>query len=164
MGGGFLKDTSEDLERAKEETKTLLRKVLTADDVVKMRYRKGELSREKASKFYGCIAVVVDGIALEALRSKEVAETIAPVLHDKIENGWGDPLPYTHILQMLGYQHQLEIKGEVQDATEIIEAFDQVKSRMDLDNIEQRKEELEEEFRGKIEQLRGKRKKNLMFG
>ncbi|KXA91750.1 hypothetical protein AKJ64_04550 [candidate division MSBL1 archaeon SCGC-AAA259E17] len=96
--------------------------------------------------------------------SRDIAETIAPVLLDKIENGRGNPLPYTHILQMLAYRHQLEIDGEVQDETEVIEAFDQIKARMDLDNIEQRKAELEKELKGKIDQLKERWKKNPMFG
>ncbi|KXA91145.1 hypothetical protein AKJ57_02280 [candidate division MSBL1 archaeon SCGC-AAA259A05] len=160
----ILEKLEEYSEKAKEETKTLLRKLLTADDVVRMRYLKGDLSREKASKFYGCIAVVIDEIALEALKSRDIAETIAPVLLDKIENGRVNPLPYTHILQMLAYRHQLEIDGEVQDEAEVIEAFDQIKGRMDLDNIEQRKAELEKELKGKIQQLKEKWEKNLMFG
>ncbi|KXA93894.1 hypothetical protein AKJ65_05820 [candidate division MSBL1 archaeon SCGC-AAA259E19] len=153
-------------EKAKEETKTLLRKLLTADDVVRMRYRKGELSREKASKFYGCIAVMVDVIALSALKDKGIAETIAPVLLDKIENGWGHPLPWTHILQMLAYRHQLKIEDEVQDAAEVVDAYDQVKSRMDLDDIEERKAELEEEMEKRADRprLAGEEQGNQMYG
>ncbi|KXB01384.1 hypothetical protein AKJ41_01675 [candidate division MSBL1 archaeon SCGC-AAA259O05] len=161
-----MEKTEEYSEKAKEETRTLLRKLLTADDVVRMRYRKGGLSREKASKFYGCIAVAVDGIALSALKSKEIAEAIAPVLLDKIENGWGYPLPWTHILQMLAYRHRLEIDGEVQDAAEIVGAYDQLKSRMDLDNIEERKAELEEEMEKRADRprLAGEEQGNQMYG
>ncbi|KXA97692.1 hypothetical protein AKJ38_00575 [candidate division MSBL1 archaeon SCGC-AAA259I14] len=154
----------ENLEKAKEETKTLLQQLLTADDVVRIKYHKGELSREKASKFGGSIAVVVDGIVLEALKSKEIAKAIAPVLLDKIENGWGHPLPFTHILQMLAYRHQLEIDGEAQDVTEILDAYDQLKARMDLDNIEEQKAELEKEVEEKIKQYKEKSEENLMFG
>ncbi|KXA88476.1 hypothetical protein AKJ57_06885 [candidate division MSBL1 archaeon SCGC-AAA259A05] len=168
MGVIVLKNTEENLkedpEKAREQTRALLRKILTADDVARMRYRKGELPRGIASKFGGTIAAIVDGIVLEALRNKEIAETIAPVLLDKIENGWGNPVPWAHILQILAYWHRLEIEGEVQDPAEIVEAYRQLKSRMDLDNIEERKAELEEEFEEKIQQLREKWEKNLMFG
>ncbi|KXA92931.1 hypothetical protein AKJ64_01805 [candidate division MSBL1 archaeon SCGC-AAA259E17] len=63
-----------------------------------------------------------------------------------------------------GTRTRLEIEGEVQDPAEIVEAYRQLKSRMDLDNIEERKAELEEEFEEKIQQLREKWEKNLMFG
>ncbi|KXB01425.1 hypothetical protein AKJ41_01650 [candidate division MSBL1 archaeon SCGC-AAA259O05] len=165
-----MKNTSENLKedpkKAREQTKTILRKILTADDVVGMRYRKGDLSTEKASKFCGAFAAVVDGIMLEALKDREIAEAIVPILQDKIEERKTDPLPYKHFLQMLGYRHRLEIEGEVQDAAEIVEAFDHIKGRMDLDNIEERKAELEEEMEKRADRprLAGKEQENQMYG
>ncbi|MFB6217552.1 MAG: hypothetical protein ABEJ72_11415, partial [Candidatus Aenigmatarchaeota archaeon] len=128
------------------EIKELLRKLLTADDLVRLKHYNGDLSREKASKLGGSIAVVVDGIVLDAMKSEELAKELAPVLQDKIENGNGNPLPFTHILQMLSYRHELEVDGEVQDPEEVYDAINAVEQRMDLDNVAEKKEELEEEL------------------
>ncbi len=93
------------------------------------------------------------------MKDEELAEEIVPVLADKIENGKGNPLPYTHLLQVLAYRHELEVKGEVQNPKEILETFKRVESEMDLDNLGERKAELEEEF----EKPDKKAEENLMF-
>ncbi|KXA97735.1 hypothetical protein AKJ37_02435 [candidate division MSBL1 archaeon SCGC-AAA259I09] len=135
------------LEKAREQTKSILRKILTADDVVGMKFREGEMSREEASKLCGAFAKVVDGIMLGALKDREMAEGIVPLLQEKIDERKSDPLPYQHFLQMLRYKHRLENDGEVQEATEMAEALDYIKSRLDLDNIQEKKAELEKEMR-----------------
>lgn len=157
-------DKNEYPEELKAGAKGLLHMLLAADDVVRMKYLKGELTRKEASKLGGNIAVVVDGVVLEALRNRETAEAIVPVLVDKIENGKANPLPYTHILQMLAYRHQLEIQGKVQNPSKVVAAFREVKSEMGLDDIEEQRGELEEEVEEKLEQRIEKWEENPMFG
>ncbi|KXA96350.1 hypothetical protein AKJ38_03440 [candidate division MSBL1 archaeon SCGC-AAA259I14] len=154
----------EDPENISEQAKTILRRLLAADDVMRMKYHKGELTRKEASVIGGNIAATIDGIFLRAMGDREFAEEIAPVLRDKIEHGDANPLPYLHLLQVLAYRHRLEVDGEVQEPKEIIDTFKRVRVRMDLDNIVEQKAELEEEFKEKIEQLGEKWKKNPMFG
>ncbi|KXA95783.1 hypothetical protein AKJ37_06565 [candidate division MSBL1 archaeon SCGC-AAA259I09] len=154
----------EDPENISEQTKTILRRLLAADDVMRMKYHKGELTRKEVSIIGGNIAATIDGIFLRALRDREFAEEIAPVPMDKVDHGDANPLPYLHLLQVLAYRHRLEVDGEVQKPEEMIDTYKRVRARLDLDNIVKQKAELEEEFKEKIEQLREKWKKNTMFG
>ncbi|KXA94058.1 hypothetical protein AKJ36_03525 [candidate division MSBL1 archaeon SCGC-AAA259I07] len=154
----------EDPEKIREQTKTMLRRLLAADDVVRMKYHKGELTEKEASIIGGNIAPTVDGIILMALKDRELAEEIAPVLKEKIDHGDANPLPYLHLLQVLAYRHRLEIEGEIQEPEEMITTYRRVRAKLDLDNIVERKAELEEEFEEKIGKLREKWRKNPMFG
>ncbi|KXA97999.1 hypothetical protein AKJ37_01690 [candidate division MSBL1 archaeon SCGC-AAA259I09] len=164
----ILKNTSENLkedpEKIREQTKTILRRLLAADDVVRMKYHKGELTEREASIIGGNIAPTVDGIILMAMKDRELAEEIAPVLKEKIDHGDANPVPYLHLLQVLAYRHRLEVEGEIQELEEMVTTYRRVRARLDLDNVVERKAELEEEFEEKIDRLREKWEKNPMFG
>ncbi|KXA92061.1 hypothetical protein AKJ65_08105 [candidate division MSBL1 archaeon SCGC-AAA259E19] len=149
---------------ATAKLKDILRKLLAAEDVVGMRDLKGELSAEEASKLGGSIAAAVEGVVLTALRDRDLAEEIAPVLFEKIEEGVTDPLPYKHFLQMLGYVHRLEIRGETQDPKEMFRAYAAVRKKMDLGDVEKRRAELKKELDEMLtKRSKGKHGKNSMF-
>ncbi|KXA97298.1 hypothetical protein AKJ38_01515 [candidate division MSBL1 archaeon SCGC-AAA259I14] len=153
-------------ETAAEDIPAILRTLLIADDVVKLKTLKGDFTNEKASKLSHAIAVTVDGIVLTALQDRGLAEDVASVITEYMRNGMGNPLPYHHLLHLLAYTHQLEVEGVTHDPSELFESYAWVKSEIDLDNIEEQRAELEEEVDDATEQfklVREGRKDNQMF-
>lgn len=66
--------------KRRRKLKNTLEKLLMADNVVRIEGSKGELGTRETSRLGGNIALVVDGIKLEALRNEEVAEGIVLVV------------------------------------------------------------------------------------
>ncbi|KXA97502.1 hypothetical protein AKJ39_03230 [candidate division MSBL1 archaeon SCGC-AAA259J03] len=153
-------------ETAAEDIPAILRTLLIADDVVKLKTLKGDFTNEKASKLSHAIAVVVDGMTLTALKDKELAKGMVSVFIEHMRKGMGNPLPYHHLLHLLAYTHQLEVEGVTHDPSELFESYAWVKSEIDLDDIEEQRAELEEEVDDLTEQFRlvkDGRKDNQMF-
>lgn len=146
-----------------EEAAKLFRQVLAADEVVRVKFLKGELDRKEASELGGRIAIVMDGIILGALGSQELAEEIVPALAEKVQKGMGNPLAYTHMLQFLAFRHQLDIEGVSPNPKDIPRSVAVLRDELDLESIEEQRAELVEEAREKIAEFKGKWQNNQMF-
>ncbi|KXB00434.1 hypothetical protein AKJ42_00645 [candidate division MSBL1 archaeon SCGC-AAA261C02] len=157
---------AEETETAAEDIPAILRTLLIADDVVKLKTLKGDFTNEKASKLSHAIAVTIDGMVLTALKDKGLAEDMVSVITEYMRNGAGNPLPYHHLLHLLAYTYRLEIDEVTHEPSELFESYAWVKSEMDLDNVEEQRAELEEEVDDATEQfkiVREEGKDNQMF-
>lgn len=152
---------SEDL---KSRVKASLSRLRAADDGLQIKHFKGELTGRRASSIGGNVAVAVDGVMLDVLESRELAETIDPILLERVEEGRGSGLPYVHLLPMLALRHRLEMGDRAPKPGDVQESVETLREEVDLANITEQKAELADEAEEKVNQLGKRWKENRMFG
>ncbi|KXB05430.1 hypothetical protein AKJ49_00835 [candidate division MSBL1 archaeon SCGC-AAA382A03] len=159
-----MKDQNDYPEKKRAKVRILFHRLLLADDVVRIKHRKGELSKVETSRIGGSIMVAITGILLEALRVKELGDVVAPVLLEKIERRVVNPLPYVYLLQMICLRHRITVGNRAPRPDDVNHSVEELRETIDLENIDEQWTKLKKERTERAEQPEGEWVDNRMFG
>ncbi|KXA94638.1 hypothetical protein AKJ36_02505 [candidate division MSBL1 archaeon SCGC-AAA259I07] len=159
-----MKNENDYPEEKKAKVRSLFHRLLLADDVVKIKHRKGELSKVETSRIGGSIMVAITGILLEALRVKELGEVVAPVLLEKIERKVVNPLPYVYFLHMICLRHRITVGDRAPHPDDVNHSVETLREMIDLENIDEQWTKLKKERAERAKQPEEEWVDNRMFG